>query len=266
MNKILVVVFDDEATAYKGLNALRDIHNGGDITLFASAIIKKKSSGGIDIKQQDEKGPIGTVVGMLTGSIIGLLGGPAGVAAGASLGGMTGILFDLWHAGVDIDFVDEISTALTPSKTAVIADVDETWVIPVDTKMKDLGGRVYRRLRSEVAEDQLVRENAVFKAELKQLETELEQAAAEDKAAIQKHIDTIKKKIKSIQDQAEARVKKLKTDAEAKIASLKEQIQRVKESQKAKIEKRIANVKTDFNTRSAKLKQANILIKEAFLS
>lgn len=36
---------------------------------------------------------------------------------GASLGGLTGALFDLRDAGIDNDFVEEVSRALTPSKT-----------------------------------------------------------------------------------------------------------------------------------------------------
>jgi hypothetical protein len=39
----------------------------------------------------------------------------------------------------------DVATALTPGKYAVVADVDEDWVTPVDTRMKAVGGPVFRR-------------------------------------------------------------------------------------------------------------------------
>lgn len=263
MNKILVAIFDEESTAYKGLSSLRDIHNDGDISLYAAAVIMKDSSGKVSVKETLDEGPIGTALGILTGSMVGLLGGPAGVAVGASLGGLTGMLMDLNNVGIDIDFVDEVSKALTPGKAAVIADVEETWIMPVDLKIGRLGGKIYRRLRSEVVEDQLARESAALIAQLHQLETELKQANTENKIALQKHINSVKGKIKTLQNQANTRIEKLRSDSEAKIASFKEQMKQAADSKKAKIEKSITDIKTDYNARSAKLKQAQELTKEA---
>lgn len=65
------------------------------------------------VKQAAERGPIGTALGMLTGSMVGLLAGPVGLAVGASLGGLTGLIFDLNKSGIDVQFVDDVSKALT---------------------------------------------------------------------------------------------------------------------------------------------------------
>ncbi|MGA2841551.1 MAG: hypothetical protein ABSG18_15475 [Steroidobacteraceae bacterium] len=46
---------------------------------------------------------------------------------------------------VDTDFLTDVATALTPGKYAVVADVDEDWVTPVDTRMEAVGGVVFRR-------------------------------------------------------------------------------------------------------------------------
>ena len=43
---------------------------------------------------------------------------------------------------VDTDFLTDVATALTPGKYAVVADVDEDWVTPVDTRMEAVGGVV----------------------------------------------------------------------------------------------------------------------------
>ena len=265
MNKMLVAVFDNESAAYEGLRALKDLHKEGDISLYATAVIAKNPAGTISVKQSADEGPAGTALGMLTGSVVGLLGGPVGVVAGASMGGLTGALFDLRDADIDITFVDEVSKALRPGKAAVLADAEETWSAPVDTRIGKLGGLVFRRLRSEVVEDQLLRESAAFDAELKQLQEELAQARAEDKAAVQKEIDAAKKRLDVMRTQAKARSTQLKNELDAKVASLMDQIKHAGEIRKAKLEKRVAHLKTDWGTRSAKLQRAQELAKEALL-
>lgn len=194
---------------------------------------------------------------------MGLLGGPAGVAIGASLGTLTGMIFDLNESGIDIAFVDEVSKALIPGKAAVLADVDETWRTPVDTRIGKLGGIIFRRLRSEVVEDQLDREAAEFDTELKQLKEELAQAGAETKAEVQKHIDAVKQKIKATETHAKAMLDQAKAETDAKLAALEAQMKGANERQKAKIKKRIADAKASHEARRAKLQQAWKLAKEA---
>jgi len=266
MNKMLVAVFSTEPTAYEGLSALKDLHREGEITLYATSVIVKDSSGATSVKQADEEGPISTAIGLFTGSIIGLLGGPVGVALGASLGTLTGMIFDLNKTGIDINYVDEVSKALTPGKVAVLADIEETWLTPVDTRLGKLGGIVFRRLRSEVVEDQLAREAAASVAELKHLKEEIAQAGAEGKAALQKQIDAAKLKIKATETQAKAMLDQAKAETDAKIAALEAQMKKANTRHKAKIEKRIADAKASYETRRAKLEQAWKLAKEALSS
>ena len=165
MNKMIVAVFDREAAAYDGLSALKDLHRDGDISLYSSAVIVKDKSGKIEIKQSADSGPVGTAVGLLTGSLIGILGGPAGMAVGASFGGFVGLISDLDKTGVGMTFLDDVSKTLTAGKVAVLAEVEESWTTPVDARLHSLGGIVFRRLRGEVVTDQLVRESAALEAE-----------------------------------------------------------------------------------------------------
>ena len=143
-NKILVLVFDSERLAFEGLSALKDLHRDGDITLYASTVIAKDASGAVAVRQTADRGPVGTLVGVVTGGLVGLLGGPAGVAVGAYIGGFGGLMYDLFNAGGSMDFVDDVATTVTPGKAAVIADFDEMWVTPVDTRMNALGGTTFR--------------------------------------------------------------------------------------------------------------------------
>lgn len=263
MNKMLVAVFDAEPAAYQGLSALKSLHNDGDITLHASAVIVKDPAGAISVKQTADNGPVGTAVGVLTGGLVGLLGGPVGVAVGASAGALTGMVVDIGKQGVDVDFLDEVSKAISPGKAAVLADVQETWETPVDSSLEKLGGIVFRRLRSEVVEDQLARESSAFDAELKQLEEEMKQANAETKASLQKQIGAVRAKLAVTQAQAKAKAEQAKKETDAKIEAMHEQMKQAGERRKAKIEKRIAEVQADYAVRSAKLEQARKLAKEA---
>jgi uncharacterized membrane protein len=263
MNKMLAAVFDREAVAVEGLSALKGLHRDGDITVYATAVLGKDATGKVSTKQAAEQGPIGAALGMLTGSMLGLLAGPVGLAVGASMGTLTGLIFDLNKSGIDVQFVDDVSKALSPGKFAVLADVEESWTGPVDTRVGKLGGMVFRRLRSEVVEDQLVRESAAFHAELKQLKEELAQVHGENKAAIQAQIDDAKKKAQVMQEQAKAQIDQAKREADAKIIALQEQLKQASDRQKAKIEKRMAEAKTDLEARHAKLREAARLAKEA---
>lgn len=263
MNKMLVAVFDREATAFEGMSALKELHRSGDISLYSSAVIAKDTAGKIELKQAADAGPVGTAVGLLTGSLIGILGGPVGMAIGASLGGLAGLVFDANKSGVDVTFVDDVSKTLTAGKVAVLAEIEESWTAPVDTRLHKLGGIVFRRLRGEVVGDQLARESAALEADLKALNDELKQAATDSRAAIQQDIERVKTQIKATQDQAKAGLDQAKSETEARVKALQDQAKAATGMAKARIEKRIADAKADFETRSKKISQAWTLTKEA---
>ncbi len=263
MNKMLVAVFDTEPAAFEGQSALKELHEAGDITLYATTVIVKDASGAVSVKQMADEGPIGTSLGFLTGSLIGLLAGPIGVAVGASAGTLTGLIVDLGKSGIGMDFVDEVSKTLSPGKVAVLAEVEETWVTPVDTRLGQLGGVVFRRQRSEVMEDQLNREAAACDAELKQLKEELKQANADTKAAVQKKIDAVQKKLEATQAAAEARLAQTQRETDAKIETMQDQMKQASDRQKARIEKRMTEVKAAQAASSAKLEQIRKRVKEA---
>jgi uncharacterized membrane protein len=263
MNKMIVVVFENESSAYEGLNALKDLHMEGSITLYSTAVLSKDDSGEVQIKQAADKGLVGTAIGMATGSLIGMLAGPAGLAVGASLGGLTGVMVDMNEAGVDVVFVEDVSNALSPGKYALLAEIDEMWIAPLDTRMSALDGLVFRRLRSEVEDDQLIRESEAFEKELKELEDEMAEANEEAKAAISAQIDNTKKKLQAINQRTKDKLDRTTEEGKAKVDALKLQIADAKDNRKAKMEKRKAELESEYAGRSAKLEQSWKLTKEA---
>lgn len=263
MNQMVVAVFDNESAALEGLRELRDLHNEGGVSLYASAVIVKDKTGKVTVEQEVDKGPAGTAVGLLAGGLVGVLGGPAGLPVGAYIGGLAGLLFDLAKFGVDLRFFDDVSKALTAGKAAVLAEVEESWTSLLDERLGKHGGTLYRQFRVDVLDDQLVRESAALEANLKTLKHELERANAENRAAIQKDIDEVKGKLKAKQRQAEATLDQAKTEMEARVKTLQDQAKGANDAVKARIERRVAGVKTDFERRSKKLGQASRLAAEA---
>ncbi|TAK01741.1 MAG: DUF1269 domain-containing protein [Chloroflexota bacterium] len=260
-NKILVSVFDSEQTAFEGLTALKDLHRDGDITLYTSAVIAKDIAGTVSIRQAADNGPIGTLAGMVTGGLVGLLGGPVGVALGAYVGGFGGLTYDLFKAGVGIDFVDEVSASLTPGKAAVVADVDEVWVTPIDTRLGALGGTTIRRLHGEVIDAELVRETDAARAELEQLQAEVRETSGQAKANVEAAIEAQRQKLEAMVDRVDTTVAKEEAEFAARLSTLREQAAKASETQRARIDVRIGELKASHAARTAKLQEAGRLAK-----
>ena len=227
MDRMLVVVFDSEAKAYEGKKALMQLDAEGSIGVYAYAVLTKNADGTTTMKQGDDVGPIGTLVGTSLGSLIGVLGGPAGVVVGASAGMAGGSFFDLHNARIGGDYLDDVTKALTPRKSALVAQIDEDWTTPVDTRMESLGGTVYRRALSEVTDTVNQEELAAMKADLAQYKAEVAKERADRQARIQDKIKQLEARIqahqqrslerrKAIERQAEAKAQLLRSKAEAK--------------------------------------------------
>ena len=263
MDKILVVVFENEGKAYEGSKVLQDLQEEGSINLYAKAVIAKDANGQMVVKQEGDMGPVGTAVGLLTGSLIGLLGGPVGVAIGVSVGTSGGMLYDLAQLGVGQDYLDEVGKSLLPGKAAVVAEVWEEWMLPVDTKMEALGGVVFRSTRMEFVDDQMAKDVAALNADLDELDAEYAQANAEAKKKLQTRIDNTNAKLQSARDAMKARLESSQQETEAKIQSLGAQAAKARGERKAKLDKRIAELKADQKRRSDQLKQAGEHLKAA---
>jgi uncharacterized membrane protein len=221
MDRMLVVVFDNEKNAYEGKKELLQLDREGSIAVYAYAVLAKHPDGSATLRQLDDSGPLGTLVGTSLGSVIGLLGGPAGLAVGAATGAIAGGAFDLNNARIGEDFIDDVTKALSPNKFAVVAEIEEDWTTPVDTRMEALGGFVVRRALSEVARTVDNEEIAAMKADLAQLKAEHAKAHAERKAKLHAKIDELDAKIQARVRTAKNQLEAAKQRAQAKLQLLK---------------------------------------------
>lgn len=263
MNKMLVTIFDNDTAADAGLQALRILHGAGDITLYAAGVMAEDEQGGFSVRKFMDPEPSGTLTGLAVGSLIGLLGGPVGVVAGAASGTVIGAVRDFWAAGVGLDFIEEAKKHLQPGKVALIAEVEEEWITPVDAALEAAGGHVFRRTRADLAEAQFDRDISAFRGEIKELEAEVSHAAGEANTKLQTKLAAAKAGLESAANRARQRVDQLKQEADAKAESLKSQLGQVKDDVKARIEDRVKRVRSGSHARGAKLLQAWGLAKEA---
>src|ERR1700746_180439 len=150
MDRMLVVVFPNESKAYEGKKALQQLDSEGSVSLYAYAVLTKNADGTASVKQGDDVGPICSLCGTSLGSLIGILGGPVGVAAGAAAGMAAGSALDVNNVRVGTDFIDDVQKVLVAPNVALVAEVDEEWTTPVDTRIEAIGGEVFCRPLSEV--------------------------------------------------------------------------------------------------------------------
>ncbi|HVO89921.1 MAG TPA: hypothetical protein VMV45_15375 [Casimicrobiaceae bacterium] len=161
MRNYVAVVFNSRSQAYKGLHALWELNSAGDITLHGTAVIHRDSLGQIQVDTKETSPALGTAVGVGIGALLGALAGPAGAAigaaggaaAGAAVGGLTGVIVDANRADIRVQAGSEARLAIRIGEAAVIAEVSEEWTQPIDTRMQELNGRVYRRSKSALRDD-----------------------------------------------------------------------------------------------------------------
>jgi len=220
MDRLLVVVFDAESKAYEAKKALHELDREDIITVFDQAVVARNKDGSATVRQIDGPTPVRTLGGTLLGALIGLLGGPVGVGLGAGLGMAAGAAMDVSNAQICEDFVEDLREKLTPEKFALVAEISEDSISPVDTRMEALGGTVYRRALKEVKRTFHDDNVAAMKADRAQLTAERAKAHAERKAKLQEKINELDSKIEARIERAKQRREAAEAEEKAKVAFL----------------------------------------------
>ena len=245
MDRMLVVVFDNEDKAYEGSRVLRRLDEDGYVAVYDAAIVAKNHNGASTVKRGGEFGPRGTLIGLAVGSLIGLLGGPAGVAVGFAGGTLMGAFSDFENVRVGSDFIEDVEKELIPGKVALVAEVEEEEITPADEAMEALGGRVLRRSLRELKHAEDEQDIATIKAEIAQSKIEHATASAERKAKLAARIDALNARLQQKIDQAKARGESFRRQAEAKVQALKAKATQARQDVKARLEQRLATQKKE---------------------
>jgi uncharacterized membrane protein len=142
---VLAINFTDDGNAYEALTTLKELDAQGQVELEGAAVVLRAEDGSIAIK--DEVGDIGyegAATGGVVGLIVGILGGPIGVLIGGATGVLVGSLFDLDDVDETESVLGEMSRAVRPGHSAVLAVVDEQSPEVIDAAMLRLNGAVLR--------------------------------------------------------------------------------------------------------------------------
>ena len=161
MHNYVAVVFDDTSKAYEGLHALWQLDAAAEVTVHGTAVVHRDALGNFQVDTKETHPALATAVGVGVGALLGLLAGPAGAAVGAAggaaigaaTGGAVGVTADLVRADTRDQAAGETGFVLGAGQSAVIADVSEEWTSPIDTRMRKIGGTVYRRAKSDMEDD-----------------------------------------------------------------------------------------------------------------
>ena len=203
-DNVLVVSFGDnlvkDTNAYQALTDLEQLDSQGQIKIADAAVVTRDQDGHIEVKSEVGNDPyLGTASGGLIGLLLGILGGPLGVLLGGTYGALVGSLFDIDDAETTDSVLGEISKQARPTRTVVLAQVDEQSPEVIDAAMARLGGEVMRRPVVEVEQEIAAAQEAQRKAE-REARKELQQA----------------------------RLEKSNADAHAKVEELKSKLRRAK--------------------------------------
>ena len=203
-DNVLVVSFGDnpakDTNAYQALTDLEQLDSQGQIKIADAAVVTRDQDGHIEVKSEVGNDPyLGTASGGLIGLLLGIIGGPLGVLLGGTYGALVGSLFDIDDAETTDSVLGEISKQARPTRTVVLAQVDEQSPEVIDAAMARLGGEVMRRPVVVVEQEIAAAQDAQRKAE-REARKELQQA----------------------------RLEKSKADAHAKVEELKSKLRRAK--------------------------------------
>jgi uncharacterized membrane protein len=232
---------------------LKELHWEGSITLYSGSVIVKESNGRVQLKQVVNLGQAGSILGTATCALVGALADEAHTGVGTALGGPA---LNLSSAGVSEDFLRDVARSLRPSKSAVVAEIEEDWITPLDSLMDMLGGIVFRRVRAELDDAQLERDAIVLHAETKHLRDELSHVVGPAKMKLQVKAEEARARLERARGHAQRRLDAMMVEADAKVRSLQAQAASAADYSKANIERRIADIQAEYQTRSRRLGRA----------
>ena len=256
MNKILIAVFPSEVRAQAGFRALEDLDRDGAITLYAAAVIATDEESRVSVETPADASPLGAAVALVTGSLLGPLAGPVGLAVAAGVGTLGRVLYDLARLGVEEDFIIEVGDRLRPGTSAVVAEVWEDRITPVDARLQALGGTTFRRERKEIVDGRIEREVAALRAELASLRTELESATPGDRPHLEERVGAARASLRDARQRAQAVLDAMAKESGAKIELLQARAATAQGDAKARLEERIAEIRSQSRRRDEKVRHS----------
>ena len=138
----------------------------------------------------------------------------------------------------------------------MVLDASEERVTPVDSKMEELGGIVYRTAREDFEAEQDAKDVAAMRedlAELKKEEKEEKQQERKDK--LRAKIDNLHERLHAKLEHAKEHSELQEQEAKAKIHAMENKAAQSRGNAKAAIEERITSIRKKSNQSSEKMEK-----------
>lgn len=149
MIELVVISFPDEATAQRGLEALRELEAEDRLVLNGAGIVSRDSRQDLNMQVVVDRGlgvaATGALIGGLSGLSVGMLAGAILAAGGAVWGASAAIT----SRGAGKKLMTDVSRHLKPGAAALVADIDTRDMAAVNARMEALGGTLRRLSVSE---------------------------------------------------------------------------------------------------------------------
>jgi uncharacterized membrane protein len=154
MSNLVVVAYDDVATALAARDKLFELQRQHVVTLEDAAVVENRADGKVKLHQTRSTVGAGAAGGVLWGGLIGLLFFMPflGMALGAATGAAMGATVDY---GVDDRFMKELGEKLRPGGAALFVLVLDGTPDKVIPEMTQFGGQIIRTSLSAEQEEQL---------------------------------------------------------------------------------------------------------------
>jgi len=152
--QVMVAAFADEDAAEKVLDGLKDAKREKLIGIDTAIVMRKDKKGKLHTREYKLTPTKGAIGGAVLGGILGVATGGAALvvgAAGAGVGALVGKhQKNKRFAPKDIT---EISDALTPGSSAIVAVIEHTWVQQVEEALEAQGAEVMKAaIAADIAE------------------------------------------------------------------------------------------------------------------
>lgn len=161
MSDLIVLAFEDEASAFQMRDKLLQMQKQQVITLADAAIVTRKANGKPKVKQLYSLVGSGAVGGAFWGMLIGLLffAPWLGMAAGALGGALGGKFTDI---GVDDKFIKEVGETIEPGHSALFLLVAKATPDKVLPELESFNAKV---LQTSLSNEQEAKLREAFGAE-----------------------------------------------------------------------------------------------------
>jgi hypothetical protein len=156
---LLAAVFEDWTKAQQGTRVLREVHTACDMTLYAHALMECETRRRrLSVREPFQEGLIAAAPAAtaLVGALVSLVGGPMTAAMMTIESGIVAAVRDVFEAGLDPVFLEDITARLCPGNLCIIAEVDLEEPLSLEVRIAKLGGRMMCQEAQHVRLEELV--------------------------------------------------------------------------------------------------------------